>query len=234
MVFLPFLGPCSCQRAIRLMGIGAVQFGAMYCLYIFSYRFLEGHEVALLTVTTPLFVVLVDGFRRRAFRLSAWAAAALAVLAGLVLVWAPDRGLPALMGLLLVQGANLCFALGQVCFAAIEGEEPDHRQFAWLYVGALLVPLLLLLPRVGTVQLPTELDQWLSLLYLGLLPCGLGFFLWNKGVRLVSCGLAATMNNLKLPLGVLVAWLVFAEAIDLPRLLSGCVLFAAAIWVARR
>ena len=34
----------------------------MYCFYIASFRYLQGYQVAILTIPTPLFVVLIDAF----------------------------------------------------------------------------------------------------------------------------------------------------------------------------
>lgn len=104
LVFLPFLRlkGLSARLALRLAGIGAVQFGVMYLAYNASFRLLQAHEVALFTLTTPVLVTLLaDAFDRR-FRARALAAALLAVGGTAVLVFSGKELNPTLTGLLLV------------------------------------------------------------------------------------------------------------------------------------
>jgi drug/metabolite transporter (DMT)-like permease len=49
----------------------------------------------------------------------------------------------------------------------------------------------------------------------------MGFFLWNIGSSQVSAGTLAVMNNLKVPLAVIVSLLCFGERADLLRLGAG-------------
>jgi hypothetical protein len=82
LVFLPFLRlrGLAPRTALTLAGIGAVQFGVMYLAYNESFRFLLSHEVALLTLTTPIFVTLLADALDRTLRARALLAAVLAVL----------------------------------------------------------------------------------------------------------------------------------------------------------
>ena len=50
-------------------------------------------------------------------------------------------------------------------------------------------------------------DALVTVLYLGLVPSGLAFNLWNLGATRVRAGILAVMNNLKIPLAVGVALL---------------------------
>jgi len=106
------------------------------------------------------------------------------------------------------------------------------------YLGALMVPLAVWVFRsLANQTLPTELvlptgRQYLVLLYLGLLPTALGFYFWNKGAALVQPGFLASVNNLKVPLAVLVSWLVFGEEASYGRALVGLALVVLALFVA--
>ena len=82
LVFLPFLRlrGLAPRTALALAGIGAVQFGLMYLAYNESFRFLAAHEVAVLTLTTPIFVTLLADAFDRTLRVRALIAAFLAVL----------------------------------------------------------------------------------------------------------------------------------------------------------
>ena len=150
LIFLPFLRRVAKPLGLKLMGIGMIQFGLMYCLYIYSYRYLQGHQIALLTITTPLFVVLIDALLNRRWRARYWLAAVVAALAALILVIGKVADWPGLMGILLIQAANLCFALGQVLYKSLGSAVSKDRQlFAWLYLGALVAPILFLAVQAG-------------------------------------------------------------------------------------
>jgi drug/metabolite transporter (DMT)-like permease len=230
LVFLPFLRPgrLPSKVALGLVALGALQYGLMYLCYIESYRYLAGHEVALLTALTPLHVVLVDGLLRRNIGGRALAGAGLAV-AGALVIGFRAWGEGGLVGVGLVQAANLCFALGQVLYARwFPGLEVPHRAlFAWLYLGAFgLAATALVLGGGDPLALAAELSasQVLTLAYLGPVAAGLGFYLWNVGATRVEAGTLAVFNNVKVPLAVVVALWVFQEDAHLLRLLAGSLL----------
>src|SRR4051812_48064282 len=62
LVFLPFvrLRGLGVSLAVRFIGIGALQFGVMYLCYNEAFRYLNAYEVLLCTITTPLFVTLLN------------------------------------------------------------------------------------------------------------------------------------------------------------------------------
>ncbi len=223
-----------------LLLLGAVQFGLMYLLYIASYRWLPAWGVALLTVTTPLLVVLVDDAWSGRWRRRPWLAALAAVGGAVVVVLRELPPADAWPGIALLQGANLCFAAGQVAYArrrrARATAGPDAADLAWMYVGAagLALGAALLLPGRGDGPGGWSAEAWSTLLYLGVLPTGVGFWLWNRGAARVGTGVLAAANNLKTPLAVLLAWTVFGERADPLRLAAGLVLVVGAVvWSGR-
>jgi drug/metabolite transporter (DMT)-like permease len=60
-VFLPFIRIRRVKYSylIHLLVIGALQYGLMYTAYINAYQYLKAYEIAVLTIFTPLFVVLI-------------------------------------------------------------------------------------------------------------------------------------------------------------------------------
>ena len=239
LVFLPFLRVRGLpgRTLLALIGIGAVQFGLMYLAYNESYRHLQAHEVALFTLTTPLFVTLLADALDRQFRFRALAAALLAVAGTGLIVFQGKELSPTLTGLALVQLSNLAFALGQVGYKRLRAKQPalrDRDIFALLYGGAFALTLPLVLARVDFATFTLTFTQGWTLLYLGLIASGLGFFLWNSGATRVNAGTLAVMNNAKIPLAVACSLLFFGESADLPRLLLSLVLLATAVWLAER
>lgn len=255
-LFLPFFrwsAVLSGGRAVRLVMVGAVQFGLMYVLYQQAYQSLSGHEIALFTTLTPLHVVLVDAALRRRLEAGAFLAAALAISSAIVLAWRRPDAAALGAGFLLVQGANFCFALGQVSYRRWTGSRsPHHQVFAALYLGGFLVAgavfvarcLSGVVPGVGPlalggidhdgVRIASTLTEWGVLAYLGLVPAGLGFYLWNVGATRVTTATLSAMNNLKAPLGVALALIVFQEPANLIRLTVSSVLIVLALVVASR
>ncbi len=241
LVFLPFLRPRAVplSTALRLVGIGAVQFGLMYLAYLTAFRTLAAYQVALLTIVTPIFVCLTDDVLERRFRWAPLFAAALAVAGAGVVVAKQPLGRAEWAGIALVQLSNLCFALGQVFYRRWKLAQPEVRDreiFAWLYLGAVLATVPLALARGDVVDTAAALTgrQLGVLAYLGVLASGAAFFLWNRGAVRVSNATLAVMNNAKTPLGVAVSLLVFGEQTDLARLLVGGGLVVAAALYAQR
>ena len=114
LVFLPFVRRVPWKTGLALFGIGAVQFGLMYWAYLASFRHLRSHEVALFTVMTPILVALLSDLGSKRFRPLNFVAASLAVGGAAVVKWAELESAAPLVGFLLVQVSNLCFAAGQL------------------------------------------------------------------------------------------------------------------------
>jgi len=216
---------------LRLMFLGAVQYGLMYLAYLHSFHYLKAYQVAFFTIFTPLWVTLFNDALDRRFRPLFLASAGLAVMGTAVIVHREGALAQITTGFWLVQASNLCFAVGQVLYKRGLGvtEGKDSDQFGWLYLGAALVTLPPAGVALGWAWPALTGLQASSLLYLGLVASGLGFFLWNTGAKSVNAGTLAVMNNLKVPLGVLVSVLVFREAADLMRLSIGLAIVVGAL-----
>jgi len=233
LVFLPLVDTKGLpgRQVLAFVGIGALQFGLMYLLYIASFQWLRPSEVALFTIFTPLFVTLVSDLLERRFAWRVLLTAALTVVGTGICVWSGLGRGGLLRGFLLMQGANLCFAVGQVLYrrlAPASGKR-DRQLMGLLYLGASAVAVAMAVPSFQWGRLASlGLQQWAVLLYLGLVASGLGFFLFNAGARRTDIGTLAICNNLKIPLAMVAAGLVFREAVDWPRLAVGGTVIACA------
>jgi len=234
LVFLPFLDVKGLSRGqvLAFAGIGALQFGLMYLLYIASFRWLQSSEVALFTIFTPLFVTLSADLMRGRISWLFLLTAALAVAGTGICVWSGLGRKGIFLGFLLMQGANLCFALGQVLYrrlAPASGKR-DRDLMGLLYLGASAVAVAMAAPSIPWAKvLAMDLRQGAVLVYLGVVASGLGFFLFNAGARRTDIGTLAIFNNLKIPLAILASGLVFREAVDWPRLAAGGAVIACAL-----
>jgi len=234
LVFLPFFRKLKVKEHLCALCIGAVQFGLMYVLFIRAFRYLQGNEVALLTTTTPMWVALFFSFFNKSIRYQHFACAILSMCGAVLVVWNPISIASSLSGVLLVQGANVCFALGQVFWKQYLGTN-DNVVMSSAYLGAVLMALpFALLTTDWSIFSPTP-TQWGVLLYLGCIPTALGFWLWNKGVVKVGPSALAVMNDLKIPMSVLLALILFQETVVNPmRFLMGSLLIITAIFLGRR
>lgn len=238
-VFVPFmrLSGIRLKTGIQLAFIGGVQFGFMYVAYIAAYQYLPAHMIVLLTTTTPLFITLFGAVVEKRIHRAFLLAALLAVAGGAVIQY-PDQALSSsLYGIVLIQISNAAFAFGQIAYRRLMDSKPDLRDrnvFGLLYAGAVVVAGLFSFIATDYGRLAVQPRQWLFLVYLGIVASGVCFFLWNFGARKVNEGALAVMNNMKIPIGVVLSLLILREATDYGRLIVGCLLLASALWVNRR
>jgi drug/metabolite transporter (DMT)-like permease len=237
-VFLPFLKPRALPRrdVVALLFIGAIQFGVMYVLYTIAYGYLKAHEVALATILTPIYVALLDAAVENRTRPRHMIAAIMAVVGAGVLIWQNRTSDTILTGFIIVQGANLCFAAGQVAYKRLRPLMPkgtnDARIFFWPCLGAVAAALTVSIFYTQWSEVHPSSDQWGVLLYLGAVASGLGFFLWNYGATRVNTGTLAVFNNAKVPLGVACSLLFFHESGDPVRLSLSLALLIIAVLIA--
>ncbi|KXS38394.1 MAG: MadN protein [Halomonadaceae bacterium T82-2] len=243
LLFLPFLRPRAVANRVKLllMAVGAVQLGLMYIFFYQSFLLLSVPEVLLFTIFTPVYVALLDDAMARRFSPFYLLTAAIAV-AGAAVIRYQGVSDSFWLGFLVVQGANLCFAVGQVAYRHLAvrllAEVPQRSVFGWFYLGALVL-VALAYGLLGTAKLPTTGVQWGVLLWLGLAASGLGYFLWNKGATRVDAGALAIMNNALIPAGLVVNLLIWNRDADLVRLASGGAIILASLlinewWTRRR
>ena len=229
LLFLPFLKRTPPPLACKLMLIGAVQLGIMYSFYYHSFLFLSVPEVLLFTVMTPLYITLLnDAFNKR-FNPQFFIVAFIAVL-GAITIRYENLDSNFLVGLLLVQGANISFATGQVTYKRLmlDKQLDDKTVFGWFFIGALIVASSCYVLFGDANKLPSTSTQWGILIYLGIVASGIGYFMWNKGATLVNVGELAVMNNLLIPAGIVVNVLIWNRDANLLRLSigAGVILFA--------
>ncbi|WP_028694734.1 carboxylate/amino acid/amine transporter [Pseudomonas cremoricolorata] len=216
--------------------IGALQYGITYvCLYL-SFRVLTVPEVLLFTVLTPLHVTLIEDALNRRF--NPWALlAALVAVAGAAVIRFDSISGDFFIGFLLLQLANFTYAAGQVLYRHLVARHPSdlphYRRFGYFYLGALLIALPGFLLFGNAEHLPSTDTQWLVLAFLGLVPTALGLYWWNKGACLVPGATLAVMNNLHVPVGLVLNLLIWNQNAPLGRLLVGGTVILASVWMSR-
>ena len=213
----------------RLVLMGAIQFGVMYGCYMKAFQYLPSHIVAIFSITTPVYVVLIHNVRQKSFSKKFILVALLSVVgAGIIKAQSVPSG-DIWTGFSLMQVAGLSFAFGQVAYRDWKKANPqvvDRSVFGLLILGGFVSVGCFSFFLTDFSDLNISLEQWQSIVYLGIVASGLGFFLWNKGATKVNPGTLAAFNNAVVPLAVLCSLFVFREveslsSEDLLRLMLG-------------
>lgn len=244
-VFLPFLRlkGISFITGLRLIFIGAIQYGVMYCLYVLAYQYIPSYQVALFTVFTPLFVTLVNDAYLKRFEGFHFFTAILAALGAAVILFRAEGGYAdanVLIGFGIMQLCNLCFAFGQIEYRRLRRAQPqlnDSKVFALVYLGAVIVAALSTqyFGGWGSASLLLKNPRQMAiLLYLGVVASGICFFWWNKVAVKSRAGVLAIFNNIKIPLGIFISLTVFGESADLLKLIIGSTIIGVAILLTER
>jgi drug/metabolite transporter (DMT)-like permease len=217
---------------------GAIQIGLMYGPYSLAFRYIKAHEVALFTMTTPLIMsvllILVSFAQKNALQfapiLRLITATVLATLGGLIVAGNDLASSEIAIGASLVQLSNLFFAVGLILWTRwFDRSESEvlHLMMPF-FLGALTSALILCAFFATTVEIPAGVE-WLSLVWLGVISSGLGFYLWNRGALNVNEATLSVANNIKLPIAIIISLTIFGEQANLFRLTMGVILITLAL-----
>lgn len=244
LVFLPFLRftTTSPATAYRLLMCGAIQFGIMYVCYMRAFLYLPSHLVALFSILTPFYVVLIHDLRQKRFHPRYFYVALLSVVGAAIIKVRTGSVESIWTGFALMQAAGLAFGFGQVYYRDWKRNHPEIPQlnsFAWLYAGGFFVTLFASFFFTDWANTSPTGSQAGIILYLGVIASGLGFFLWNKGAALTRPGTLAACNNAVVPLAMASSLFIFGEFSDLApdamvRLILGSSCILAAVMLAEK
>lgn len=215
--FLPVLRltQSTLKKILPLLILGAIEFGQMYIFFQLSFNFLEAYEIALLLITTPIYVVLIDGVINGTKLAVPCLFASICILLSYLLVNVPEYSFNR-YGVLLIQGSNLSFACGQVLVKNFFKKNPHlsiTQTTSILYFGGFIICFLAsIITNKPYAPLDGHAILWASIL--GTSCCGICHYLWNTGIMRVKTPVIAVMNNLQIPLSILVAVLFFGETIN--------------------
>ena len=238
LVFIPFIDfKISRKHILFMILIGAIQIGIMYLMYLNAFKFTSVSKILLFTITTPLYVTFIADLVEKKFRSLFWMLSIVSIVgASFLRFTSPAQN--DLIGFFLIQGANFCFALGQVLYKYFEkwtGRTPNGMSdFAYFYIGALIFTTMGFLSSDVKTPLPNDIATWLLIVWMGVGASGLGFYFWDKGSLFVSSGTLAVMNNLVIPLGLMVEILFFGQALNSETYLIGTLIIVVSILVSLR
>ncbi|MBP2169226.1 carboxylate/amino acid/amine transporter [Erwinia toletana] len=238
LVFLPFLRWRGYKLSTLLlyMVAGAMQLGIMYLFSFQAYIYLSVSEFLLFTVLTPLYITLIyDLLSGRGIR-AGYALSALLAVLGAAIIRYDKVSDHFWFGLMLVQLANICFAIGMVGYKRLQEVRPmpQHTAFSWFYIGAAIVAVVAWSLWGNANKLPTTSLQWGILVWLGVVASGLGYFMWNYGATQVDAGTLGIMNNMHVPAGLLVNLAIWQQQPHWTSFIIGAAVICASLWVHKR
>ena len=213
---------------VRLILIGAIQFGLMYVLYIQSYQYLPAYLIATFTITTPIFIgIFSQLYDNMSFSSNGKLSIILVVIGSLMMRFNIVNPLDYWLGFFLIQCANMCFAIGQIMFKRWHSKNTSVNiiyNFSQMFFGAVLITSIFSLINSTNLSMLNTSNLY-ALLFLGLFSTGFGFLAWNIGATQVSNERLAVMNNAVIPIAILNSYLIFGETISLTLYLPGLILF---------
>lgn len=214
----------SVSYAAKLCLIGGVQIGVMYILLYHAFLFLSVAEILLFTIFTPLYITLIDEWliNRKSVPLRWWFAALLSVV-GAAIIRYDEVSTSFITGFLLIQGANLAFAIGQVAYKRLAENKARMQiaHYALFFFGALVVSGIAAIFLADWTRQPATIIHWGVLLWLGLVASGVGYLAWSLASKRVNIAQLATMNNMLIPAGLLVNFIFWGAQLNWAQLIIG-------------
>ncbi len=215
----------SLSLFVKLVLLGALEFGLMYVFFQMSFLFLGAYEVALLLITTPIYVTFIDGILNKTKLAIPCFLATICILLSFLVLYSGQYSFNK-YGVLLLQCSNLSFAYGQVLVKKFFQNHTNitfKQSMSILYLGGLCVCCILaLIVRCEHSPLTWNAFGWA--MFLGITCCGICHYLWDTGIMLVKTPVVAVMNNLQIPLSILVSVLFFHETIELYKIVTCAVM----------
>ena len=213
---------------VRLILIGAIQFGLMYVLYIQSYQYLPAYLIATFTITTPIFIgIFSQLYDNMSFSSNGKLSIILVVIGSLMMRFNVVNPLDYWLGFFLIQCANMCFAIGQIMFKRWHSKNTSVNiiyNFSQMFFGAVLITSIFSLTNSTNIAMLNTSNLY-SLLFLGLFSTGFGFLAWNIGATQVPNERLAVMNNAVIPIAIFNSYMIFEEVINFDLYLPGLIYF---------
>jgi drug/metabolite transporter, DME family len=228
------LGSRAWRIPLRDLGLMAM-IGAMLGIYqACFFAAIQQTGVAIATLVTlctaPVMVAAISvGLGREQMTSTVGASLALALSGTALLVgFYPGANIPqaSLIGVLFALGSGFGYAVLAVIGRQLADRyHPIQVNAVGFSVGAVIL-LIIALPSGLVLSYPAE--GWLLLLYMGLVPSALGYWLFFTGVRTTGATAASIITLLEPLTATILAWALFGEQLA-PIGLLGAVLLLSAI-----
>jgi len=242
LVFCKQLPPMHLVAKVFLLG--ALNFSIFWwLLFVSAYR-LPGGVAATIGAIQPLLVIfLARGFLNTPLRSNAVLAALLGIL-GVALLLLTAQAKLDLTGLTAGIGGAISMAFGTVLSKkwlsakSVQTATADTASYSPILITAwqLVAGGLLLLPAAMWLEpaLPVlSLENYFGFIYLGLIGAGLTYFLWFRGLALLSPTIIAPFGFLSPVSAVLLGWLILDQHLSVLQIL-GALIVLFSVWLSQQ
>jgi drug/metabolite transporter (DMT)-like permease len=194
-----------------------------------SLKFLEGHVVALLMLTTPIYMFLIESFSLKKGQYLRFFITFIVVLVSIIswtvyeafFEFEAQKNLQFSLnfkGILFTQLSNISFAVGQILlkkFFEKTTELPVICASPVLYLGATIMCMPLALSSIFIPKLTIpSMSCILSLLVFGIIFFGVAQYLWNVGITRTNIRTVSVLSNIQIPMAVIISGIVFRENVS--------------------
>ncbi|WP_333887751.1 DMT family transporter [Clostridium sp.] len=183
----------------------------------------DAHTGALITASTPVFVVLFARFiLREAFTAKKIISLVLATLGVIIVIGLDRMFLKHLLGNIVLVGAAVTWALLSV-YVKVASKRFDSltiTTYAMLFALIFTTPFMFL--QHENISLILYNRQFLlGILYLGVISTAAAFFLWNKGIELMDAGIGSLFLFFQPVTGSILGWLCLGEQLNTSFFIGG-------------
>jgi drug/metabolite transporter (DMT)-like permease len=217
-----------------LIAMGFVGVALYYGLFNAALLYGSASQGALVQSCTPAVTALVAALWLRE-RMTAvqWAGVAVSIVGIIVIFAGRGEGAASTLGGLLMFAATLVWGVYTSLGRRAASADPIQLTAGITVFGALmLLPVAVVelsmsdLPRIST-------SAWLAITYLGVLPSGIAYLLYNAALKYVPASEAGVYVNLMPIVGLLSSLVVLGEPLSLQAVVGGCVVLSG-VWLASR
>lgn len=195
----------------------------------------DAHTGALITASTPVFVVLFAKFiLKEAFTTKKIISLVLATLGVVTVIGFDTMFLKHLMGNIVLVGAAVTWALLSV-YVKVASKRFDSlitTTYAILFALIFTTPFMFLQHENISFILYNR-QFLLGMLYLGIISTAAAFFLWNKGIELMDAGIGSLFLFFQPVTGSILGWLCLGEQLNTGFFVGG-VLIILAVFIASK
>ncbi|BAH08047.1 hypothetical protein CKR_2996 [Clostridium kluyveri NBRC 12016] len=195
----------------------------------------DAHTGALITASTPVFVVLFARFiLKEAFTRKKMISLVLATLGVVIVIGLDTMFLKHFLGNIVLVGAAVTWALLSV-YVKVASKRFDSliiTTYAMLFALIFTTPLMLLQHENISFILYNR-QFLLGILYLGVISTAAAFFLWNKGIELMDAGMGSLFLFFQPVTGSILGWLCLGEQLNTGFFIGG-ILIIIAVFIASK
>lgn len=214
---------------LLIIWIGFIGYFISIFMQFLGTQLSDAHTGALITASTPVFVVLFARFiLKEAFTRKKIISLVLATLGVVIVIGLDTMFLKHFLGNIVLVGAAVTWALLSV-YVKVASKRFDSliiTTYAMLFALIFTTPLMLLQHENISFILYNR-QFLLGILYLGVISTAAAFFLWNKGIELMDAGMGSLFLFFQPVTGSILGWLCLGEQLNTGFFIGGILIIIA-------